>query len=112
MKSIFIITIAFTLLVGCVSGTAGKRVGSRQWPFPIQGQLADADTTQIVAMIRNIPGIDHRIHEINVKRAHEVEVRTGKAYGPLAGGGNLAIVRKRWGKWRVIGDPREAIWVL
>ena len=82
-----------------------------RWPFKIQGQVADTDVAQIVAIVRRIPGIEHAVGSITVRAGGtEFLVYTSESPGYEWGGGHVVALRKHEGKWFVVGDPRAKPW--
>ena len=71
--------------------------------IPIFAELSCHDVAQIVALIRNTPGIDRRILYIYKSEAGDIEVQTGEVCGYLDGDGNSIIVRKEAGEWKITG---------
>ena len=110
MKASIFVALATVLFAGCAHRSGDTKMSSARWPFPIHGQLADSDVAQIIAMTRRIPEIEHDIAWIEVKSADRIQVYTGHVYAPLAGGGNVIELRKRKGRWIVMGDPRTSVW--
>ena len=99
------------MLVACAHQTAPEKADVSRWQFSVQGPLADSDIAAIVAIVQRIPNLDQRIVRIEAKTPKSVFVYTGEQRGPLDGGGHVVALQKRYGRWIVVEDWRESIWV-
>ena len=111
VKPLFLAALMSVLLVACAHQHHPEQPTTGRWPFSVHGQLANSDVAEIVAIVQRIPDLDQRIVRIEAKTSRSALVYTGEMRGSLDGGGHVVTLEKTNGRWTVIGDWRESIWV-
>ena len=111
MKPSFLAALLSVIFVACAHQHHPEKPTASRWPFSVQGQLAESDISEIVAIVQRIPNLDHRIVRIEANTSRSALVHTGEQRRPLNGGGHVVTLEKKNGRWTVIGDWRESIWV-
>jgi hypothetical protein len=71
-------------------------------------QLTADDEAEILALVKALPDIDHRVVSFARYSNGEVCVMTGELTGPRSGGGDNIWVEKVGGNWRV---KRVTFWM-
>ena len=67
------------------------------------GRLSDAQVDEIVRFVKTLPGIDHRVQEVDGTSPPQVVVHTGASRG---GRGDLLRIEKRHGRWIVLSKAK------
>ena len=118
MRSFYLISLIAlgSVFCGCVTHSKKtntpavvprKPAPARQWGFIISGNsslLTTADVWEIIAQVRRIPKIDHRIVKIEIRGRDTVRVKTGflapSGDGRAVGGGDSLTFHKQGGRWQ------------
>lgn len=66
--------------------------------------LTKADRDAIRAVIAATPDIDHYNVRLSLLASGAVKVWTGTCAGPECGSGNILLVERRDGEWRVVKE--------
>jgi hypothetical protein len=69
------------------------------------GKLSDAQVDEIVRFVKTIPGVDHRVQELDGTSPPQVVVHTG-SYRAGRGHGDLLRIEKRHGHWILVSKAK------
>ena len=100
-------------LLGCVSPNRPVNTDRKDRTARITGErqlISDLDVQEIINAVQIIPRIDHNVLSIRVISANQVEVTTGIIQGPLAGGGDIVIIRREKDGWKWLDDGVRRFW--